>query len=96
MAARYAMTLMVALAGATMLSACAGGGQAGVGTHESKAGESEPSVRYVPIGRDEGGCMQYRPEPLKEDVAVPAAIFFWDGEGYTTNRDRCVPEEPKP
>ncbi|WP_019023030.1 hypothetical protein [Thioalkalivibrio sp. ALE23] len=90
------MTLMVALAGATMLSACAGGGQAGVGTHESKAGESDSTFRYVPIGRDESGCMQYRPEPLTEDVAAPAVIFFWDGEGYTTNRDRCVPEEPKP
>ncbi|WP_255349496.1 hypothetical protein [Thioalkalivibrio sp. ALJ24] len=40
--------------------------------------------------------MQYRPEPLKDDLAVPAAIYFWDGEGYTTNRDQCVPEDSNP
>jgi hypothetical protein len=49
----------------------------------------------VPIGKDAGGCMQYRMHAPGR--AVPQVIFYADGKGgFTMNRAEadCPPAQP--
>lgn len=46
---------------------------------------------YVYRGPNDRGCAQYSLHSLRDDVHVPTRIFFWDGDRFTSERDRCVP-----
>lgn len=46
---------------------------------------------YVYRGPNDHGCAQYSLHSLRDDVHVPTRIFFWDGDRFTSDRDRCAP-----
>lgn len=56
----------------------------------------EKIVRFVRVGLTAEGCGMYRVDSLRDDIVVPAAIFFWTGTHYTTGAEACVPEAATP
>lgn len=46
---------------------------------------------YVFQGFDEKDCAVYRVAPVKENVRVPRAVYFWNGSRFTPDMGQCKP-----
>lgn len=65
-------------------------------THHPVTGEKH--LRYVPIGRNEFGCMQYRVEGVDPDTIAHTALVTWNGERFVFDMAGCrlEPDDPAP
>lgn len=57
---------------------------------------SESAVIFVPVAVDDRGCTQYTKRPLKEGIAVDAAIWYRTKDGhFTIDANACEPTKKK-
>lgn len=90
----YRLTRSAALAAGLALAtaACAGTTMNDDDVHGYSLDDAgNPVAAFVFSGWDERNCAQYRLEPMQDDVAVPAVMYVWDGEQFTTDQDACKP-----